>query len=140
MGINLGVAFPGVLVELRHAAIEEIPGTEILGFLGDRPFQLGTLQFRCDDGGDPSGQLVLQIEYVFQPAIERLRPHVVAALRMDKLGGDADSLARFSGDPEQEYFTDGLTEDVITALSLFRSFPVIARIRSPAFRALPSST
>ncbi len=32
-----------------------------------------------------------------------------------------------SGDPEQEYFSDGLTEDIITALSLWRSFPVIAR-------------
>ncbi len=32
-----------------------------------------------------------------------------------------------SDDPEQEYFADGLTEDIITALSLWRSFPVIAR-------------
>jgi adenylate cyclase len=32
-----------------------------------------------------------------------------------------------SGDPEQEYFADGLTEDVITALSYWRWFPVIAR-------------
>jgi adenylate cyclase len=32
-----------------------------------------------------------------------------------------------SGDPEQEYLADGLTEDIITALSLWRSFPVIAR-------------
>ncbi len=32
-----------------------------------------------------------------------------------------------SGDPEQEYFVDGLTEDIITALSAWRAFPVIAR-------------
>ncbi len=32
-----------------------------------------------------------------------------------------------SGDPEQEYFSDGLTEDIITALAHWRSFPVIAR-------------
>jgi len=32
-----------------------------------------------------------------------------------------------SGDPEQEYFSDGLTEDLITALTAWRSFPVIAR-------------
>jgi TolB-like protein len=32
-----------------------------------------------------------------------------------------------SGDPEQEYFADGMTEDVITGLQSFRSFPVIAR-------------
>jgi len=32
-----------------------------------------------------------------------------------------------SGDQEQDYFADGLTEDLTTALSLWRSFPVIAR-------------
>ena len=32
-----------------------------------------------------------------------------------------------SGDPEQEYFTDGMVEDIITALSRFKSLFVIAR-------------
>ncbi|MFQ5937731.1 MAG: adenylate/guanylate cyclase domain-containing protein, partial [Acidiferrobacterales bacterium] len=32
-----------------------------------------------------------------------------------------------SGDPEQGYFADGITEDIITALSKFRWFSVIAR-------------
>lgn len=32
-----------------------------------------------------------------------------------------------SSDPEQEYFSDGVTEDIITALSRHRSFLVIAR-------------
>ena len=32
-----------------------------------------------------------------------------------------------SADPEDEYFADGLTEDLITALSSWKSFPVIAR-------------
>ncbi len=32
-----------------------------------------------------------------------------------------------SGDPEQEYFADGITEDIITALSKWRWFFVIAR-------------
>ena len=32
-----------------------------------------------------------------------------------------------SGDPEQEYFADGITEDIITALSHIRQFFVIAR-------------
>lgn len=32
-----------------------------------------------------------------------------------------------SGDPEQEYFSDGITEDIITALSRLRWFLVIAR-------------
>ena len=32
-----------------------------------------------------------------------------------------------SGDPEQNYFSDGITEDIITELSRFRSLAVIAR-------------
>ncbi len=32
-----------------------------------------------------------------------------------------------SGDPEQEYFSDGITEDIVTELSRFRSLFVIAR-------------
>ena len=32
-----------------------------------------------------------------------------------------------SGDPDQEFFADGLTEDIITALSRFREFLVISR-------------
>jgi adenylate cyclase len=39
-----------------------------------------------------------------------------------------------SGDPEQEYFADGIVEDLITRLSAMRSFPVIARNSSFTYR------
>jgi adenylate cyclase len=39
-----------------------------------------------------------------------------------------------SGDPEQQYFSDGITEDIITELSRFRSLSVIARVSSVALR------
>ncbi|NQW08830.1 MAG: tetratricopeptide repeat protein [Alphaproteobacteria bacterium] len=39
-----------------------------------------------------------------------------------------------SGDIEQEYFSDGLTEDLITVLSAWRSFPVIARNSSFVYK------
>src|SRR5262245_22410587 len=42
--------------------------------------------------------------------------------------------ANMSGDPEQEYFSDGLTEDIITELSRFRDLLVIARNSSFAFK------
>jgi adenylate cyclase len=35
--------------------------------------------------------------------------------------------ANFGGDPEQEFFADGITEDIITMLAGWRAFPVIAR-------------
>ena len=39
-----------------------------------------------------------------------------------------------SGDPEQEYFTDGITEDIITELSRFHSLFVIARNSSFSYK------
>jgi adenylate cyclase len=35
--------------------------------------------------------------------------------------------ANFSGDPEQEFFADGITEDIISLLAGWRAFPVISR-------------
>jgi TolB-like protein/DNA-binding SARP family transcriptional activator len=53
--------------------------------------------------------------------------------------GEKPSLAvlpfrNMSGDPEQDYFADGVTEDIITALSRFRELVVIARGSSFALR------
>jgi adenylate cyclase len=45
-----------------------------------------------------------------------------------------DNLTR---DPEQEYFSDGLTEDIITALSHWRTFPVIARNSTFTYKGRP---
>jgi adenylate cyclase len=45
-----------------------------------------------------------------------------------------DNLTR---DPEQEYFSDGLTEDIITALSYWRTFPVIARNSTFTYKGHP---
>ena len=64
------------------------------------------------------------------PANDRLtvtgfgdRP-AIAVLPFDNLSGDA----------AQKYFADGLAEDLITRLSLFRSFPVIARNSSFVYK------
>ena len=42
--------------------------------------------------------------------------------------------ANLSDDPQQQYFSDGITEDIITELSRFRSLFVIARHSSFSFR------
>ena len=43
-------------------------------------------------------------------------------------------LNNMSGDPEQEYFSDGITEDIITELSRFSTLHVVARHSSFAFK------
>lgn len=45
--------------------------------------------------------------------------------------------ANLSGDAAQEYFADGISEDVITALSRFRWFAVVSRNSSFAFKGRP---
>ena len=42
-----------------------------------------------------------------------------------------------SGDPEQEYFADGIVDDIITALSRFKSLFVIARHSSFVYKGKP---
>ena len=42
-----------------------------------------------------------------------------------------------SGDPEQEHFSDGITEDIITALSQIREFFVIARNTTFTYKGRP---
>jgi hypothetical protein len=46
-------------------------------------------------------------------------------------GGECQNL---SGDPEQEYFADGMVKEIITALSRFHELFVIARNSSFAFK------
>jgi len=42
--------------------------------------------------------------------------------------------SNLSGDPEQDYFADGIVEDIITALSRFKRFAVIARNSSFTYK------
>ena len=44
------------------------------------------------------------------------------------------SFKNMSGDPEQEYFTDGMAEDITTALSRFKSLFVVARNSSFSYK------
>ena len=63
-----------------------------------------------------------------RPAVQEITP-----------SRDRPSLAvlpfiNLSADPEQEYFSDGITEDIITELARFRSLSVVARNSSFAFK------
>jgi TolB-like protein/Flp pilus assembly protein TadD len=45
--------------------------------------------------------------------------------------------ANMSGDPEQEYFSDGITEDIITDLSKVSSLSVVSRVTAFSFKGKP---
>ena len=81
-----------------------------------RVYQVRKTGNRKDDASPLPEQTISVLEY---PA--------VAVLPFENLGGD----------PEQEYFADGLTDDITTVLSLWRSFPVISRNSSFAYKDAP---
>src|SRR4029453_7226124 len=63
-----------------------------------------------------------------------------ASIAASKVETDKPSIAvlpfvNMSADPEQQYFGDGVTEDIITELSRFHSLLVIARNSSFQYRA-----
>ena len=63
-----------------------------------------------------------------------LRPRCLPSFRADKPAVAVLPFENMSGDPEQTYFSDGMTEDVITELSRFRELTVIARNSTFSFR------
>jgi adenylate cyclase len=75
--------------------------------------------------------------------VYRVRPSGAAASSRPALSlPDKPSIAvlpfeNMSGDPDQEYFADGMTEDIITALSHFRWFFVIARNSTFVYKRRP---
>ena len=60
-------------------------------------------------------------------AIRKFEAHVHSPTVDDKPSAAVLSFQNMSGDQEQEYFADGIVEDIITALSRFRQLFVIAR-------------
>src|SRR5262245_5823694 len=67
-------------------------------------------------------------------------PSSVQRMRAGSIGwGGRPSVAvlpfnNLSGDVEQDYFSDGISEDIITALSKYRSLAVVARNSSFTFK------
>jgi adenylate cyclase len=61
----------------------------------------------------------------WQPTASQLNPGLPPSA--DRPSVAVLPFANFSGDPEQDYFSDGMTEDIITELSRFSELLVIAR-------------
>jgi len=86
------------------------------------------LPLAFDDVGDQKVKNIDQAIRVYRVQVEKLPAQPVAALPLpDKPSIAVLPFANMSGDPEQEYFADGMVEEISTALSRIRWFFVIAR-------------
>ena len=142
IGINLGdviieendIFGDGVNVAARLEVLAEPGGICVSGAVRDQVGdRLDDIAF--DDLGDQNVKNITRPIHVFRV---RFEPDAAGA---PVNGTDAAAtpittrkpsiavlpLVNMSGDPEQEFFADGLTEDIITELSRFRDLLVISR-------------
>ena len=141
IGINLGdvivedddIFGDGVNVAARLEALAEPGGICVSGAVRDQVGdRLDDIAF--EDIGDQSVKNIARPIRVFRvrlesaaTAPEAMKDAGVATTLSRKPSIAVLPLANMSGDPEQEFFADGLTEDIITELSRFRDLLVISR-------------
>jgi adenylate cyclase len=147
MGVNLGdviaaddtIHGDGVNIAARLEKLAEPGGVCIGRTIYDQV--KGKLAYAYDDLGEQ------RVHNIAEPVrVYRVRPAeasaggLAASLTRDTLAlPDRPSIAvlpfqNMSGDVEQEYFADGMVEEIITALSRMRSLFVIARNSSFAYK------
>jgi adenylate cyclase len=142
IGINLGdviveendIFGDGVNVAARLEMLAEPGGICVSGAVreqvGDRLDQIA-----FDDLGEQIVKNIARPIRVFRirlepdptTARESAKDAAAAAATVKKPSIAVLPLANMSGDPEQEFFADGLTEDIITELSRFHDLLVISR-------------
>ncbi len=142
IGINLGdviveeddIFGDGVNVAARLEMLAEPGGICVSGAVRDQVGQrLDDIEF--EDLGDQSVKNIARPIRVFRV---RLEQEPKTAPEDPKDAGLATAISKkpsiavlplvnMSGDPEQEFFADGLTEDIITELSRFHDLLVISR-------------
>jgi adenylate cyclase len=142
IGINLGdvivegddIFGDGVNVAARLEGIAEPGGICISAAVRD---QVGDrLEVAYEDLGEQQVKNINRPVHVFKVVVDGQTPHAGGAASIAQPTQQKDArkpsiavlpFINMSGDAEQEFFADGLTEDIITELSRFRELLVISR-------------
>jgi TolB-like protein/class 3 adenylate cyclase len=147
IGVNLGdiiidgddIYGDGVNVAARLEALAEPGGVCVSGTV--REHVIGKLEHEFIDGGE---QIVKNLSrpihiwhWLSGAPVSAAAPDLRSGLPLpDKPSIAVLPFSNMSGDPEQEYFSDGITEDIITELARDRGLFVIARNSSFAFKGV----
>ena len=138
IGINLGdiiseggdIFGDGVNVAARLESIAEPGNIVVSEIVHDQV--AGRVDYQFDDLGPKSLKNIAKPVRVYRLRNAGEVPPKAGPLVTPIAFDSARAIAvlpfnNFSGDPEQEFFADGITEDIITMLAGWRAFPVIAR-------------
>ncbi len=133
-GVNIASRLQSIAaangVVISSAAYEQVRKTLPLSFtdLGEQQLK-GLDAIRAFALGDPKRPAGAELPGRLMPA-----DHGVALPLPDKPSIAVLPFQNMSGDAEQEYFADGMVEDIITALSRYSSLFVIARNSSFTYK------
>ncbi|HEY2538506.1 MAG TPA: adenylate/guanylate cyclase domain-containing protein, partial [Stellaceae bacterium] len=130
----------GVNVAARLEALAEPGGVCVSGTVRDHVGDRLDLTF--DDMGDQSLKNIARPMRVFRAGLGGMEGETAAVSKEsgpvlalpDKPSIAVLPFANMSGDPEQEYFVDGMVEEIITALSRIRWLFVLARNSSFTYK------
>jgi len=149
IGINVGdiiidaddIYGDGVNVAARLEALADPGGIMVSRTVHDQVCD--KLSFGFEDMGEQSVKNIARPIGVHRISLAEIAPlaagQSATALKAELTTSTRPSIAvlpfvNMSGDPEQEYFADGISEDIITGLSKLRWFFVIARNSSFAYK------
>jgi adenylate cyclase len=141
VGINVGdiiidggdIYGDGVNVAARLEGLAEPGGICVSGRVQEDA--RGKLDIAFEDAGEQQLKNIAWPVRVYRVRLSGEAPQSRPALALpDKPSIAVLPFTNMSGDPEQDYFADGMTEDIITGLSRARWLFVIARNSSFAFK------
>ncbi len=141
VGVNVGdiiiegddIFGDGVNIAARLEGIAEPGGVYISD---DTLRQIrGKIDVLCDDLGERELKNIARPVRVYRVRLQAGKSQTdLSPMLPDKPSIVVLPFQNMSGDPEQEYFADGMVEDIITALSRFKSLFVIARNSSFVYK------
>ncbi len=124
----------GVNVAARLQALAQPGGVAVSRPVRDQA--MGRVAVEFDDLGEHTVRNIERPVHVFamrvaapkapSPPEQKQRPSICVL-----------PFANMSGDPEQEYFSDGITEDIITDLSKVSALAVVSRVTAFTFKGKP---
>ncbi len=144
IGINLGdvrlddgdIYGDGVNVAARLEPLAEPGGICIASTVKESI--VGCIEVMFEDGGDVRLKNIDRPIHIWRwhPPQSKAETSAAPLKSVDSMHPSLAVLPfeNMSGDTEQEYFADGVVEDIITALSRFRSFAVVARNSSFVYK------